>query len=157
LELAAPMHDTGKIGIPDTILRKPGKLDNDEWITMRSHCRIGHDILAKSDAPVFKLAAEIALYHHEKWDGSGYPHGLAGNDVSAAVRIVVIADVFDALTMRRPYKEAWTLEQATHYLQENAGRHFDPELIELFMGIMPRIKMIRKQWGANQTITGEVL
>lgn len=106
IELAAPMHDTGKLGIPGHILRKPGTLDADEWVVMRTHSRIGHEILSKSDAPVFRMAADIALHHHEKWDGSGYPDRLAGEAIEESARIVAIADVFDALSMKRPYKDA---------------------------------------------------
>lgn len=102
IELAAPMHDTGKIGIPDSVLRKPGPLNDEEWEVMRTHCKIGYDILSKCDEPVFALAAEIALYHHEKWNGDGYPMGLTGKDIPESARIVAIADVFDALTMTRP-------------------------------------------------------
>ncbi len=102
LEMAAPMHDTGKIGISGQILRKPGKLDENEWKIMKMHTQIGYDILSLSQAPVFQMAAQIALYHHEKWDGSGYPHGLVGEAIPEAARIVALADVFDALTMKPP-------------------------------------------------------
>lgn len=146
LELAAPMHDTGKIAIPDSILRKPGKLDPQEWEIMKTHARIGYDVLIKSDAPVFKLAAEIALRHHEKWNGSGYPDGLAGNDIPESARIVAIADVFDALSMRRPYKEPWALEQVLAFIREGAGQHFDPRLVDIFLHILPDILKIQEQW-----------
>jgi len=104
LELAAPMHDTGKIGIPDAVLKKPAKLDKEEWQIMQTHSAVGHKILSQSEAPLFKLAAEVALYHHEKWDGCGYPKGLKGEKIPISARIVAIADVFDALTRKRPYK-----------------------------------------------------
>ena len=106
LEQAAPMHDTGKIGIPDAILKKPGLLDADEWQVMKRHPQIGYDILSRSSAPLFRLAAEIALYHHAHWDGNGYPAGLAGERIPESARIVALADVFDALTTQRPYKDA---------------------------------------------------
>jgi putative two-component system response regulator len=139
LEMAAPMHDTGKIGIPDAILQKPDKLTAEEWIIMKQHSRIGYEILSKSHAPLFKLAAEIALNHHEKWDGSGYPNGLAEENIPESARIVAIADVFDALCMRRPYKEPWPLERILPKLQELAGNHLDKRLVKIFIDIMPQI------------------
>ena len=146
IELAAPMHDTGKIGIPDEILKKPTVLDAAEWMVMRNHARIGYEILKKSDAPVFQLAAEVALHHHEKWDGSGYPCGLAGTAIPEAARIVAVADVFDALTMKRPYKPAWPVDQALAYLDAGAGVHFDPAMIALFRRITPGILAIKTEW-----------
>jgi putative two-component system response regulator len=146
IELAAPMHDTGKIGIPDAILKAPRKLDPQEWAEMQSHCRIGHDILSMSDNPVFKLAAEIALGHHEKWDGSGYPLGLVGEAIPESSRIVAIADVFDALTMKRPYKEAWTVEAAIEEIQGCAGSHFEPRLVDHFLSIEGEIREIKIAW-----------
>lgn len=153
LLLAAAMHDTGKIGIPGEILRKPGKLDAYEWEIMKRHTRIGHEILSKSDAPIFKLAAEIALRHHEKWDGSGYPDALVGEAIPESARIVAIADVFDALTMKRPYKDAWPVEQAMANLRENSGSHFDPRLLGRFEEILPRILSIKLEWEARETAT----
>lgn len=150
LELAAPMHDTGKVGIPDAILRKPGKLDAGEWDVMRTHARIGHDILARSSAPVFQLAADIALHHHEKWDGSGYPNGLTGDQIPEAARIVAIADVFDALSMRRPYKDAWPLARILDTLRESSGTHFEPRLVEAFDDILSRILEIKERWDARE-------
>jgi putative two-component system response regulator len=153
LELAAPMHDTGKIGIPDAILRKPGKLSPDEWAVMQAHTRIGFEILSSSDAPVFRLAAEIARYHHEKWDGSGYLEGLAGNAIPTSARIVAVADVFDACTMKRPYKEAWPLEQVVATLRAGAARHFDPSLIAAFEDCLPRLLEIKADWEQRQEPT----
>jgi putative two-component system response regulator len=150
LELAAPMHDTGKIGIPDSILRKPGKLNAEEWAVMKGHSQIGYDILCRSDAPVFHLAAEIALNHHEKWNGEGYPGGLAGEDIPESARIVALADVFDALTMRRPYKEAWPVERAMITIREGTGKHFEPRLVEIFTDIQQRILQIKKQWDTSE-------
>ncbi|MES1951792.1 two-component system [Salinisphaera sp. S4-8] len=148
IELAAPLHDTGKIGISDTILRKPGKLDAEEWRIMQTHTRIGHDILAKSRAPGFKMAAEIALHHHEKWDGNGYPDGLAGEQISIPARLTAIADVFDALTTTRPYKAAWPVERARDTMLGEAGRHFDPEMIAVFDSIFERILDIKAECDA---------
>ncbi|MDN3630890.1 response regulator [Vibrio lentus] len=130
---AAPMHDIGKIGIPDSILGKPGKLDPDEWEIMQTHVTIGGDIIGDNDSKLLKLAQEIALYHHEKWDGSGYPHKLSGEDIPLSARIVAIADVFDALTSERPYKEAWPIQKAIELIQEQAGHHFDPNLVPIFI------------------------
>lgn len=146
LELAAPMHDTGKLGIPDSILCKAGSLTPEEWQVMKTHARIGYDILIKSDAPIFRLAAEIALHHHEKWDGSGYPDGLKGENIPESARIIAVADVFDALTMKRPYKEAWSVERAMATLQEGSGRHMEPRLVTLFESILPRITRIKTEW-----------
>lgn len=146
IELAAPMHDTGKIGIPDAILKKPGPLDADEWVIMRTHTTIGHGILSRSNAPVFRLAAEIALRHHEKWDGSGYPDGLSGEAIPESARIVAIADVFDALTMKRPYKDPWPIDKVVSKIIEEAGRHFDPRLVNVFSSILPALLEIREKW-----------
>mgnify|MGYP003590630184 CR=1 FL=1 len=146
LEQAAPMHDTGKIGIPSEILKKPAKLTEDEWVIIRTHTTIGRDILARSTAPVFLLAAEVALRHHEKWDGSGYPDGLRGEMIPESARIVALADVFDALSMRRPYKEPWPLERIMATLHEGSGSHFEPRLVILFEQILPEILHIRDCW-----------
>ena len=146
IERAAAMHDTGKIGIPKEILQKPGPLDASEWKVMRTHCQLGRDILVKGTSETFKMAASIAMYHHEKWDGSGYPEGLAGEAIPLEARLVAIADVFDALTMRRPYKEPWSVERALEILREGAGRHFDPHLIDVFFSIIPTIEAIRARW-----------
>jgi len=150
MKLAAPMHDTGKMGIPDAILQKPAKLDAAEWAVMKTHARIGHDILARSEARVFKLAAEIALYHHERWDGSGYPEGLAGTEIPQSARIVAVADVFDALSMRRPYKDPWPVERVVETLNAEAGHHFEPELITLFNASLERILEIKATWDARE-------
>lgn len=150
IELAAPMHDTGKIGIPESILRKPAKLAPDEWAIMQTHCRIGHTILCRSEAPVFRMAAEIALHHHEKWDGSGYPEGLAGKRIPESARIVAVADVFDALTMRRPYKDPWPLDRTLETLLAGVGGHFEPRLVEHFMAVLPRILAIKHEWDTRE-------
>ncbi len=148
LELAAPMHDTGKIGIPDAILKKPGPLNADEWVIMKTHSRIGYEILSKSDTPLFQLAAQIALRHHEKWNGSGYPDGVAGADIPEAARIVAVVDVFDALSMRRPYKEAWPLDRVLATLEEASGHHLEARLVDTFKRIMPDVLNTKAHWDA---------
>jgi response regulator RpfG family c-di-GMP phosphodiesterase len=131
IELAAPMHDIGKIGIPNRILQNPGRLDGEDLRVMQSHARIGYDMLKDSSSGYLQMAAVIALGHHEKYDGSGYPTGLRGEHIPLEARIVAIADVYDALTSVRPYKPAWPVEEALAYMEENAGRHFDPQLVEI--------------------------
>ena len=143
---AAPMHDVGKIGIPDAVLRKPGPLDADEWATMRRHPEIGAEIIGEHPSGVLQLAREIALAHHEKWDGSGYPRGLAGEAIPLSARIVAIADVFDALTTRRPYKEPWPVQDALDHITAQAGKHFDPALVALFAPLLPQLLEIRARW-----------
>lgn len=149
LELAAPMHDTGKIGIPDSILKAERKLTDDEWITMKQHPRMGYEILNRSKHAVFNLAATIALRHHEKWNGSGYPDALRGEEIPEVARIVAIADVFDALTVKRPYKEAWPRDEAFSYIQKNSGSHFDPRLVEVFLDIKEDILQVKRHWDAK--------
>lgn len=146
LEQAAPMHDLGKIGIPDQILKKPARLDAAEWQVMQRHSEIGAGILVKGHAPVFELAAEVALSHHERWDGSGYPAGLAGEAIPQSGRIVAIADVFDALTMKRPYKEAWPIDRVVQEIERGAGSHFDPTLVQLFLDRLDEILEVRRRW-----------
>jgi putative two-component system response regulator len=143
---AAPMHDVGKIGIPDRILQKAGPLDAEEWAVMRRHPEIGAEIIGEHDSGMLALARNIALTHHEKWDGSGYPRGLAGEAIPLEGRIVAIADVFDALTSKRPYKEAWSEEEALDFLREQKGRHFDPALVDLFIRQMPAVRSVRERW-----------
>lgn len=142
---AAPMHDIGKIGIPDKILLKPGKLDNEEWKLMRKHPEFGAAIIGKHSSELMQMSREIALSHHEKWDGSGYPYKLKGKAIPLSGRIVAIADVFDALTTERPYKKAWTVEDAVRLIDENSGSHFDPGLVSLFHVVMSEILDIKKQ------------
>ena len=143
---AAPMHDVGKIGIPDAVLRKPGPQDAAEWDTMRRHPEIGAEIIGEHPSGVLQLAREIALAHHEKWDGSGYPRGLAGEAIPLSARIVAIADVFDALTTRRPYKEPWPVQDALDHIAAQAGKHFDPALVALFAPLLPQLLEIRARW-----------
>ncbi len=151
LELAAPMHDTGKIGIPDEILKAPRQLTSEEMEIMKSHALIGRDILANSKTPLFQLAAEIALCHHEKWDGSGYPQGLKGEEIPESARIVAIADVFDALTMRRPYKESWSAEESKQHIQDQSGSHFDPNITALFIEHYDSLLAIKDSWNARES------
>jgi putative two-component system response regulator len=143
---AAPMHDVGKIGIPDSILLKPGKLTPEEFDVMKRHPLIGAEIIGESDAPLLKLAHSVALYHHEKWDGSGYPYGLAGEAIPIEARIVAMADVFDALTSTRPYKQPWTVEAALAHIQQQSGKHFDPRVVELVQQELPAILAIKERW-----------
>ena len=146
LRQAAPMHDVGKIGIPDSILCKPGKLTDDERLVMNTHAQIGHDILQDSAAsPLLVLAAEIALHHHEKWDGSGYPQGLAGEAIPLSARIVALCDVYDALRSTRPYKPAWSAEKAQALIREQAGRHFDPVLVQLMESLFEQIEGVHSR------------
>ncbi|QYJ80153.1 HD-GYP domain-containing protein [Shewanella acanthi] len=146
LEEAAPMHDIGKIGIPDRILLKPGKLDSEEWEIMKQHTLYGAEILGNHSSDLLGMAKLIAASHHEKWDGSGYPFGLKGQDIPLEARIVALADVFDALTTERPYKSAWTVEQALDYITEQSGKHFDPDLVELFKRIVPQILQVKAKF-----------
>lgn len=143
---ASPMHDIGKIGIPDNVLLKPGKLDPEEWAIMQTHVDIGVEILSGSSSGLMDMAAEIAQHHHEKWDGSGYPRALVGEDIPLTGRIVAIADVFDALTTERPYKQAWPIEETVEFFKDQSGKHFEPRLVELFLEILPDILAIREQY-----------
>jgi len=143
---AAPMHDVGKIGIPDKILMKPTKLDPEEWEIMKQHTVIGAKILNGSDAEFIRLGETIAMCHHEKWDGSGYPNSLKGVEIPIAGRITAIADVFDALTSKRPYKEAFSLEKSLAIVKEGRGSHFDPDVVDAFFAIQDEIHAIKKQY-----------
>jgi len=143
---AAPMHDIGKIGTPDHVLLKPGKLDQDEWALMQKHVLMGAEILGEHDSPLLQMARTIALYHHEKFDGSGYPHRIAGEAIPIEARIVAIADVFDALTSIRPYKKAWEVQAAVDLLQSEKGKHFDPELVDLFIAQLPAMVEIKEKY-----------
>lgn len=144
--LASPMHDIGKIGIPDNVLLKPGKLDADEWEIMQSHVEIGAELLSGNDEiPLMKMAKNIALTHHERWDGNGYPNGISGEDIPIEGRICAITDVFDALTSERPYKKAWTVEDAMALLHKESGHHFDPSLVPLFEELLDEIIEFKTQ------------
>ena len=143
IEYAAPMHDIGKIGIQDSILLKPGKFEHDEWLRMQEHTRIGHAILSNSQSRYIQTGSIIALNHHERFDGSGYPNGLAGKDIPLVARIVAVADVYDALVSPRPYKSAWTTADAQDYLHKNAGSQFDPICVEAFFERLDNINSIQ--------------
>ena len=132
LSLAAPLHDVGKIAVPDSVLLKPGKLTRAEYQQVQRHVLIGEEILGGSGSPVLQTAAEIALHHHERWDGRGYPAGLRGNEVPLPARLVAVADVFDALTHRRPYKEAWPVDEAVGEILDQSAGHFDPDAVAAF-------------------------
>ena len=142
---AAPMHDIGKVGVPDTILLKPGKFEPEEFEVMKSHTRIGYEILANSEVPVLQAGAQIALTHHEKFDGSGYPDGLKGEGIPLFGRICAVADVFDALTCQRPYKAPWETERAVALLREEAGRHFDPACVAAFLTHWDEVLEIKRK------------
>jgi len=143
---ASTMHDVGKIGIPDSILLKPGKLSSEEWQVMQQHPKIGARIIGDNDSRLIALARETALYHHEKWDGTGYPHKIAGEQIPISARIAAISDVFDALTSERPYKKAWTVEKAIGVLKEEAGKHFEPVMVDLFVENLPGIIEIKQRY-----------
>ncbi len=143
---AAPMHDVGKLGTPDHILLKRGHLSADEKVEMNRHAEIGGSILADTDSPLLRLACEIAETHHEKFDGSGYPHGLKGEEIPLGGRIVAVADVFDALNSNRPYKKAWTLAESRAYIEEHSGRHFDPNCVKAFVAGWDDVLAIRARF-----------
>ncbi|MFC1589013.1 HD domain-containing phosphohydrolase [Pseudomonadota bacterium] len=149
---AAPMHDIGKIGIPDHILLKPGRFEPEEWEMMKTHAQIGADILSGDDTPLLNMASEIALTHHEKWNGSGYPNGLKGEDIPLVGRITALADVFDALTSERPYKKAWSVEDAVSLIKDESGKHFDPNLVEHFLLILESIVEIKEQYAEPEVV-----
>ena len=146
LELASPMHDIGKIAIPDAILNKPGKLTNEEFDIIKTHAQKGHDMLGISNRPLFKVASQIALTHHEKYDGTGYPNSLKGEDIPIFGRITALADVFDALGSDRCYKKAWEIEKVFEFIKDQKGKHFDPKLVELFFENIDHILKIRDDY-----------
>lgn len=143
---AAPMHDIGKIGTPDHILLKPGKLTDEEMQIMRQHVIIGAEILGNGDSSLMEMAASVAKYHHEKWDGSGYPFGLKETAIPIEARIVALTDVFDALTSERPYKKAWSVADALDFIKSQAGKHFDPALVPLLEQKLDKILEIKARW-----------
>jgi putative two-component system response regulator len=152
---AAPMHDIGKVGIPDNILLKPGRLDADEMVIMKQHAIYGYEILKGSNSPVLAAGGMIAKTHHEKFDGSGYPNGLSGQDIPLYGRIVAVADVFDALTSERPYKKAWELERAVEFMKENSGSHFDPICVDAFFGQWTEVLQIRQRFTESPVVLAE--
>lgn len=143
---AAPMHDIGKIGIPDHILLKPGKFEPEEWTIMQTHAQIGADILSGDNSDLMAMAHEIALSHHEKWNGKGYPKGLVGDEIPIVGRVTALADVFDALTSVRPYKKAWSVEDSVELIKKERGEHFDPTLVDIFMDKLPEIILIKEKY-----------
>lgn len=146
LKHASPLHDVGKIGIPDAILNKPGSFEAEEWEVMKSHAEIGYEMLAGSKREILKTGAMISLQHHEKWDGSGYPNGLRGEEISLEARITAIADVYDALASDRCYKKAWPLQEVEKMMQEQSGRQFDPKLIDLLFENLEKVNAIRDRF-----------
>ena len=146
LFMSSPMHDIGKVGIPDSILNKNGKLDSSEWEVMKTHAQIGYEILRTSKREILQAAAIVSYTHHERWDGSGYPLGLKGEDIHIFGRITAIADVFDALTSERVYKKAWPLEDVLKLFNEEKGKHFDPNLIDVFMNNLDEILEIKEKF-----------
>ncbi|WLR51431.1 response regulator [Bacillus tianshenii] len=143
---ASALHDIGKISVPDDILLKPSRLTEEEWSIMRRHTTVGAEILAGSASPLLQMAEEIAFTHHEKWDGGGYPRGIKGEEIPLVGRITAICDVFDALTSERPYKRAWSVDEAVSEIMNSSGTHFDPNLVEKFIGILPKIKAIQSSY-----------
>ncbi|HED16370.1 MAG TPA: response regulator [Gammaproteobacteria bacterium] len=143
---AAPMHDIGKIGIPDHILLKPDKFEPEEWMIMQTHVQIGADILSGDNSDLMTMARDIAITHHEKWNGKGYPNGLEGEAIPLTGRITALADVFDALTSERPYKKAWPVEKAVELIKEESAKHFDPMLVEILLERLPEIIKIKEKY-----------
>jgi len=143
LKMASPMHDIGKVGIPDNILNKPGSFDENEWEIMKRHAQLGYEMLNHSQRPILKTAAIVAIEHHEKYDGTGYPNGLKGEEIHIYGRITAVADVFDALGSDRVYKKAWDLEKILEYFKEQKGKQFDPKLIDLFFENLDKFLKIR--------------
>jgi putative two-component system response regulator len=143
---AAPMHDIGKIGIPDHIMLKPGKLTEEEFAIMKTHPDIGAEILGDADSDLLRVAKSVALTHHEKWDGTGYPKGLVGEQIPVEGRIVAVADVFDALTSVRPYKQAWSVAATVEFMEQQSGIHFEPKLVTLLVENLDAILEIKGKW-----------
>ena len=145
MRVAGPMHDVGKIGIPDEILRKPGKLSSEEFAIIQQHPLIGARILGDSSIPLLKMAHDIALYHHEKWNGSGYPFGLKGDAIPQSAQIIALVDVYDALRNDRVYRKALPEDQVLPIMAEGKGRHFNPQLFDVFIKMLPAFREIRKK------------
>lgn len=143
---ASPLHDIGKVGIPDAVLQKPGVLTESEWQVMRTHPELGHKVLEMGQpSDLIECAKSIALHHHERWDGGGYPYGISGEDIPLAARIVAVADVYDALTSRRPYKEPWEKDRVRDYVKQESGKHFDPKVVSAFFEVASEIDCISVQ------------
>lgn len=152
IRMAAPMHDIGKVGIPDAILRKPGKLTPEEFMVMQNHTRIGATILAGSQVPMLQMAERIALSHHEKWDGSGYPDGLSGRDIPPAARVVAVVDVYDALSHDRVYRPALPEEETLAILTEGIGQHFDPDVVAAFFTALPQVRRALEEDSSSSSL-----
>jgi putative two-component system response regulator len=146
---ATPMHDIGKIGIPESILNKPGKLTPEEFEVIKTHPAIGSEILGDSKSELLTVARNVAFYHHEKWDGSGYPSGLKGEAIPLEARLMAVADVFDAVTSKRPYKEAWPIDKAVQMIKDNAGTHFDPQIVKAFIENFDDIARVQGAYSDN--------
>ena len=150
IRLASPMHDVGKVGIPDSILLKQAGLSDGEYAVMQTHTVLGFEILSASKSGLLQLAAEIAASHHERWDGQGYPNRLSGDAIPLSGRIVTIADIYDALTSARPYKDAWPHATAVDYIKDNAGKNFDPKCVEAFVRAEPQVLAIAQEHGSER-------
>ncbi len=155
--LASPLHDIGKIGIPDNILKKKGKLSIEEFEIMKKHTIYGFRLLSNSKVKVIHMAAKIALYHHENWDGTGYPYGLRGKEIPIEARIVSVTDVFDALGEVRPYKKGWKAEKVIKFIEENAGKKFDPKITEIFLQSKEEILKIKEELSSEHPYFGSLL
>ena len=152
IQYASPMHDVGKIGTPDNILLKPGKLTEEEFDLMKMHTTIGAKILANSKSEILQVAEQIAVSHHEKWNGKGYPLGLCGDDIPLVGRIVALADTFDALTSKRPYKNPYPVEIALEIIRKERGRHFDPDVTDVFLENIDEILKIKSEVGSAKDV-----
>jgi putative two-component system response regulator len=153
IRFSAPMHDVGKIGIPDNILMKPGKLTNEEFDFMKTHANIGAKILVNSKAEILQLAHQVAISHHEKWNGRGYPQGLSGDKIPIAGRIVGLADVFDALTSKRPYKDPYPLDVACDIIRKEHGQHFDPDVADVFLENIDEFVKIKEEVSSAEDVS----
>jgi len=143
---ASPMHDIGKLGVPDRVLLKPGKLDDEEWEVMKRHSRIGAEIIGEHPSDLLVLARMVALRHHERWDGTGYPDGLLGEEIPVEARVVALADVFDALLSVRPYKLSWTIPNALEFIREQSGKHFEPRMVNALLSRLDECLAIRERY-----------
>ena len=143
---ASPMHDVGKIAVPDSILLKPGSLTTDEWEIMKGHTAAGADIMGDHPSEIIWAASQIALYHHERWDGQGYPEGLKGDDIPIFARITAVSDVFDALTSERSYKGSWAVGEAVEFIKNESGKQFDPRIVSVFLNYLPEILAVREEF-----------
>jgi len=146
LRIAAPLHDFGKIGIPDSILHKTGNLNDEEWVQMKTHAEIGQEMLGRSDREILKAASKLAGHHHEKWDGTGYPNGLAGEEIHLYGRIGAVADVFDALGTKRCYKEAWSLDKIVEFFKQQSGQQFDPTIVDWVLDNLDKMRKVRESF-----------